>query len=187
MEAPLPAGWISQYDANHKRYFYVETASGKTQWEDPRATAAPPPYSAAPSASPATTAPATEKGFGNMLGAAAGAYAHHPQPQPGYGQPAYPPSQYPQHPPPAPGAPYGAAPSPYGVPQQPYYPAQPYPQQPMYAPAPPQAMSYAPPVQHHGMPHVSGGMVAGAGAGALLMGALHHASHGHHQPMHHAQ
>ncbi|KAF9120355.1 hypothetical protein BGX30_003210, partial [Mortierella sp. GBA39] len=52
MEAPLPEGWISQFDSTHKRNFYVYTASGKTQWEHPAAGNPPPPYSAAPGPTP---------------------------------------------------------------------------------------------------------------------------------------
>ncbi|ORZ26862.1 hypothetical protein BCR41DRAFT_177656 [Lobosporangium transversale] len=35
MEAPLPPGWIAQYDATHQRNFYVDTATGKSQWDHP--------------------------------------------------------------------------------------------------------------------------------------------------------
>ena len=37
----LPSGWIQQWDANSQRYFYVETSTGRTQWD--------PPYAAPPS------------------------------------------------------------------------------------------------------------------------------------------
>ena len=33
--APLPDGWIVQYDPNTKRNFYASTATGKVQWEPP--------------------------------------------------------------------------------------------------------------------------------------------------------
>ncbi|RMZ77406.1 hypothetical protein DV738_g4365, partial [Chaetothyriales sp. CBS 135597] len=32
---PLPPGWIAQWDQNSQRYFYVEQATGRTQWEAP--------------------------------------------------------------------------------------------------------------------------------------------------------
>jgi hypothetical protein len=31
----LPPGWIQQWDANSQRYYYVEQATGRTQWEPP--------------------------------------------------------------------------------------------------------------------------------------------------------
>ncbi|KAJ3284736.1 hypothetical protein HDU79_007890 [Rhizoclosmatium sp. JEL0117] len=37
----LPPGWIAQWNAQYQRNFYVETATGKSQWEAP--TFAPPP------------------------------------------------------------------------------------------------------------------------------------------------
>ncbi|KAJ3076182.1 hypothetical protein HDU99_001382 [Rhizoclosmatium hyalinum] len=37
----LPPGWIAQWNAQYQRNFYVETATGKSQWEPP--TFAPPP------------------------------------------------------------------------------------------------------------------------------------------------
>ena len=33
----LPPGWIQQWDANSQRYYYVEQATGCTQWEPPTA------------------------------------------------------------------------------------------------------------------------------------------------------
>ncbi|KAL9027709.1 MAG: hypothetical protein Q9196_003804 [Gyalolechia fulgens] len=32
----LPPGWISQWDPNSQRYYYVEQATGRTQWELPQ-------------------------------------------------------------------------------------------------------------------------------------------------------
>lgn len=47
--APVPPpGWTAHLDANANRYYYVETATGKTQWDAPEGTILPPP--AAPKA-----------------------------------------------------------------------------------------------------------------------------------------
>lgn len=35
MQQALPSGWIAQFDSNYQRYFYVNTATGQTQWEMP--------------------------------------------------------------------------------------------------------------------------------------------------------
>lgn len=35
MEASPPPGWIKQWDANSQRWFFVEQATGRTQWELP--------------------------------------------------------------------------------------------------------------------------------------------------------
>lgn len=32
---PLPAGWIPQWDDYYQRWFYVEEATGRSQWEAP--------------------------------------------------------------------------------------------------------------------------------------------------------
>lgn len=32
---PLPPGWIAQWDANSNRYYYLEQATGRTQWDIP--------------------------------------------------------------------------------------------------------------------------------------------------------
>ncbi|KAI7870577.1 hypothetical protein BDF14DRAFT_1488818 [Spinellus fusiger] len=32
---PLPEGWVALWDQNAQRYYYLETATGKTQWEVP--------------------------------------------------------------------------------------------------------------------------------------------------------
>lgn len=32
----LPPGWISQWDQNSQRYYYVEQATGRTQWDAPQ-------------------------------------------------------------------------------------------------------------------------------------------------------
>ncbi|KAJ2004782.1 hypothetical protein H4R26_002316 [Coemansia thaxteri] len=55
--APLPPGFIAQFDRNSGRYFFVNQQTGRSQWEDPRAMSyapppGPPPYSpGAPSTS----------------------------------------------------------------------------------------------------------------------------------------
>lgn len=36
----LPAGWIAQWDANSKKYYYVQLSTGVSQWDIPT-TAAP--------------------------------------------------------------------------------------------------------------------------------------------------
>ena len=33
---PLPPGWISQWDPNSQRYYFLEQATGRTQWEPPQ-------------------------------------------------------------------------------------------------------------------------------------------------------
>ncbi|KAK8119134.1 uncharacterized protein PG998_003760 [Apiospora kogelbergensis] len=32
---PIPQGWIPQFDQQHQRWYYVEEASGRSQWEAP--------------------------------------------------------------------------------------------------------------------------------------------------------
>ncbi|KAF4978342.1 hypothetical protein FZEAL_5264, partial [Fusarium zealandicum] len=32
---PLPEGWTAQFDQQHQRWYYVEVATGRTQWEAP--------------------------------------------------------------------------------------------------------------------------------------------------------
>ncbi|KAI8601159.1 hypothetical protein EDD21DRAFT_375276 [Dissophora ornata] len=44
---PLPPGWISQYAPDNQQYFFVDTTTGRSQWQDPRISA-PPNYSAPP-------------------------------------------------------------------------------------------------------------------------------------------
>lgn len=57
--APVPPpGWTAHLDANANRYYYVETATGKTQWEAPEGTILPPP---APPAAPAAPKAEGEK------------------------------------------------------------------------------------------------------------------------------
>ncbi|KAJ3342242.1 hypothetical protein HDU91_000564 [Kappamyces sp. JEL0680] len=42
MNPPLPPGWIAQVDTKSGNTFYVDTATGKTQWQDPRGAQAHP-------------------------------------------------------------------------------------------------------------------------------------------------
>ncbi|KAL9038438.1 MAG: hypothetical protein Q9214_005281, partial [Letrouitia sp. 1 TL-2023] len=39
---PLPPGWVAQWDQNSQRYYYVEQATGRTQWELPQGGPPPP-------------------------------------------------------------------------------------------------------------------------------------------------
>ncbi|KZT34780.1 hypothetical protein SISSUDRAFT_1065043 [Sistotremastrum suecicum HHB10207 ss-3] len=40
--AQLPPGWVAQWDATHQRHLFIETASGRSQWEHPLQTNSPP-------------------------------------------------------------------------------------------------------------------------------------------------
>ena len=66
---PMPPGWIQQWDQNSQRWFYIEQATGRTQW-DPPSHLPPGPY--APPAAGAPYVPAAghdERGlFGNTHG-----------------------------------------------------------------------------------------------------------------------
>ncbi|MCJ1424115.1 hypothetical protein MMC29_002002 [Sticta canariensis] len=43
-DAPtVPPGWTAHLDVAANRYYYVETATGKTQWDPPEGTIMPPP------------------------------------------------------------------------------------------------------------------------------------------------
>lgn len=35
MDQPLPPGWVKQWDSNGQRWYFVEQATGRTQWEPP--------------------------------------------------------------------------------------------------------------------------------------------------------
>lgn len=108
MAAPsVPAGWVAQWNQQYQRWFYVDQASGRSQWEHP----APPP----------PVAPPVDQGHGDGT-RAFGGHDSYPgnhyggSPAPGgygspspYGQPGYgAPSPY--------GQPGYGAPSPYGQP-----------------------------------------------------------------------
>ena len=32
---PMPPGWTQQWDQNSQRWFYIEQATGRTQWDPP--------------------------------------------------------------------------------------------------------------------------------------------------------
>ncbi|KAK6088429.1 ww domain-containing protein [Seiridium cupressi] len=46
---PIPRGWIPQWDQQHQRWFYVEEATGRSQWEAPGYDATRPPMPGADS------------------------------------------------------------------------------------------------------------------------------------------
>ena len=188
---PLPQGFISQWDENTKRYFFINTMTGQSQWDHPAdqqgsqytgsvATATdqnqPITYQPSPSADP--NQPQGQGGVESdrgMLSQAAGMLAggqlanmlggHHNQHQQPYGQPGYgQPPAYGQQP-------YGQQPA-YGqYPGQ--YPQQGYPQQQHYAPP-----SHAP-GSNMGMLGLAGVGGAGAIAGALLSSAMSGKSNKH--------
>ena len=35
-QAPMPPGWEAKWDPNNRKWFFVNHATKKTQWEDPR-------------------------------------------------------------------------------------------------------------------------------------------------------
>ncbi|KAF1938999.1 hypothetical protein EJ02DRAFT_468466 [Clathrospora elynae] len=66
---PMPPGWTQQWDQNSQRWFYIEQATGRTQW-DPPAHLPPGPYAPPPAGAP-YVAPGghDERGlFGNTQG-----------------------------------------------------------------------------------------------------------------------
>lgn len=66
---PMPPGWTQQWDQNSQRWFYIEQATGRTQW-DPPAHLPPGPYAPPPAGAP-YVAPGghDERGlFGNTHG-----------------------------------------------------------------------------------------------------------------------
>ncbi|PCH35320.1 hypothetical protein WOLCODRAFT_156015 [Wolfiporia cocos MD-104 SS10] len=88
----LPPGWAAEWDPTHQRYLFIETATGRTQWEVPTALGDPAPSVSPP---PATgthhgkrrqyAAGQTQAyyGTGDGLSGSSGAYsAAAPQPQP---------------------------------------------------------------------------------------------------------
>jgi hypothetical protein len=46
----VPAGWIAQFDQNSQRWYYVEQATGRSQWEAPQPPAMSPPPPGPPAA-----------------------------------------------------------------------------------------------------------------------------------------
>ncbi|CZT16324.1 uncharacterized protein RCC_02166 [Ramularia collo-cygni] len=76
-QPPLPPGWITQFDQNSQRWYFVEQATGRTQWD-------PPAFSHGGYAPPPTgpsDAYTSDRGHGGAPGAAGGFY----NPQAGYG------------------------------------------------------------------------------------------------------
>ncbi|KAI8049453.1 hypothetical protein BDF22DRAFT_698680 [Syncephalis plumigaleata] len=196
---PLPPGWISQFDQGSNRYFYVETATGKSVWEDPRPAfyANQPPtggHSATPVGNMPSDMPMSMPSADG--GAAPPAYPAGPSnPSMPSDKSHYPPAGTPLQggPPPMPG--YGASvmPGGYGTPPgystqpplQPGYGAppgqqagygMPPPGQPGYGAAAPQANAYyggAPPPPGQGDAEKLGmGKLAGLAAGAGGVGLL---------------
>jgi hypothetical protein len=53
---PLPAGWIAQWDASSKKYYFVQLSTGASQWETPT--------EAAPVGSGATPGPHLDHPYG---------------------------------------------------------------------------------------------------------------------------
>lgn len=53
----LPPGWIQQWDQNSQRNFYVEQATGRTQWDPPAFSPPPGQYGAPGYGAPAYGAP----------------------------------------------------------------------------------------------------------------------------------
>lgn len=47
----MPPGWVQQWDQNSQRWYYVEQATGRTQW-DPPANLPPGPYAPPPTGAP---------------------------------------------------------------------------------------------------------------------------------------
>lgn len=66
---PLPPGWIQEWEPSARRAFFVETATGRSQWE--------PPYG-------------PPGGYDGSRGGPGGYYAPPPGPPPGYGGGGYP-------------------------------------------------------------------------------------------------
>ncbi|KAL2863465.1 WW domain-containing protein [Aspergillus lucknowensis] len=55
-----PEGWTTQFDDTYKQWFFVNLATGKSQWEPPQATPAPTPPAVAPV--PPSEQPHTDQG-----------------------------------------------------------------------------------------------------------------------------
>lgn len=53
--APLPPGWISQWDPNYSRWYFVDTGTGQSTWNDPRYSSVPV-YNSKPSFVPGSSA-----------------------------------------------------------------------------------------------------------------------------------
>ncbi|KAJ3319982.1 hypothetical protein HDV06_005800 [Boothiomyces sp. JEL0866] len=147
---PLPPGFISQWDPNYQRYFYVNTATGKSQWEDPRIQAPPGP-------------PPPDNKYGSPINQS------NPPPYNASLQPNQVPNRQPSPQPYQ--QPYNQ-PSPQPYPNQPS--PQPYPNQPYRQPSPqPYAQQPAPPPKQ-GMNPMTAGLagLAGGAVGGFLLGEL---------------
>jgi hypothetical protein len=74
---PMPPGWVQQWDQNSQRWYYLEQATGRTQW-DPPLNLPPGPYAPPPTGAP-YQAPVghDERGlFGNTHGHQGHNYTH---------------------------------------------------------------------------------------------------------------
>ncbi|EEU45249.1 uncharacterized protein NECHADRAFT_93840 [Fusarium vanettenii 77-13-4] len=103
---PLPEGWTAQFDQQHQRWYYVEVATGRTQWEAPGQHAPPPAMVVVTEVLLAMAALLAMGGYGSPS-PGYGGYGSPPPPA-GYGSPP-PPGGYG-------GAPGYGSPSPYGAP-----------------------------------------------------------------------
>ncbi|CAG8730402.1 39174_t:CDS:2 [Gigaspora margarita] len=66
MASGLPPGWISQYDPNSQKHFYVNQATGASQWEHPGPVGPPPsgpPSSGPPTSGPPPSGPPSDSGL----------------------------------------------------------------------------------------------------------------------------
>ncbi|KAI2698723.1 hypothetical protein CBS147332_8515 [Penicillium roqueforti] len=57
----VPEGWTAQYDDRYHAWFYVDLATGKSQWDRPEANSLPPSYSNAGPGDPAAIASAGDQ------------------------------------------------------------------------------------------------------------------------------
>ena len=72
---PLPPGWIAQWDQNSQRYYYLDQATGRTQWELPQAPQGSyPPPGASKGSFPPAGAPMGAPGY-DTRGAPGGYYS----------------------------------------------------------------------------------------------------------------
>lgn len=71
-QSTLPAGWITQFDQNSQRWYFVEQATGRTQWDTP----AVPHGGYAPPPTGPSHAYSGDRGHGAAPGPAGGYYSH---------------------------------------------------------------------------------------------------------------
>lgn len=57
---PLPEGWQAHWDTKHKRYYYLNLTTNKTQWEEPTAPSEEPMLPPTPEKTPQRTSPNQE-------------------------------------------------------------------------------------------------------------------------------